>query len=154
MSSLPEHDRRTQDQRLCGPSGLVEARRSTAGRVQPMLQPRRPLFDLTAERGEPVLPNRDQASMLRTSIAGLLTWAVPGLGHSYMGHRGRGALHRSLDRAGAPNPVGHWLTTDIGVHYTGVAGLLTLLVILDAIGRADRPGPNGRGKPRAPGAVP
>jgi hypothetical protein len=147
------------------------------------------------------LPNQDQASMLRTSIAGFLTWAVPGLGHIYLGHRGRGlvllvaitatfwsgvaiggvretvdpqkrklwftaqlctggqtiaalALHRSLDRAGAPNPAGHWLTTDIGVHYTGVAGLLNLLVILDAIGRADRPGPNGRGKPRAPGAVP
>ena len=147
------------------------------------------------------MPNRDQASMLRTSIAGFLTWAVPGLGHIYLGHRGRGlvllvaitatfwsgvaiggvretvdpqkrklwftaqlctggqtiaalVLHRSLDRAGRPNPIGHWLTTDIGVHYTGVAGLLNLLVILDAIGRADRPGPNGRGKPRAPGAVP
>ncbi len=32
----------------------------------------------------------------------------------------------------------HWASVDVGSHYTGVAGLLNLLVILDAIGRADR----------------
>ncbi len=31
----------------------------------------------------------------------------------------------------------YWASADVGVHYTGVAGLLNLLVILDAIGRAE-----------------
>ncbi|UCE61503.1 MAG: hypothetical protein JSU63_07090 [Phycisphaerales bacterium] len=47
------------------------------------------------------------------------------------------ALNRSIARSGAPVPGGHWLSADVGVHYTGVAGLLNLLVILDAISRAD-----------------
>ena len=34
---------------------------------------------------------------------------------------------------------GHWLGLDVGIHYTGVAGLLNLLAILDALARADRP---------------
>ncbi len=38
--------------------------------------------------------------------------------------------------------VPHWLSVDVGVHYTGVAGLLNLLVILDALSRADG-GPRG-----------
>jgi len=38
----------------------------------------------------------------------------------------------------APQVVGHWLPTDIGIHYTGVAGLLSILVILDAVGLGDR----------------
>lgn len=38
---------------------------------------------------------------------------------------------------GVPPYMGHWLSADIGVHYTGVAGLLNLLVIFDAIARAD-----------------
>lgn len=33
--------------------------------------------------------------------------------------------------------LGHWASSEVGVHYTGVAGLLNLLVILDAIARAD-----------------
>lgn len=49
-------------------------------------------------------------------------------------------IHRSVV-AGLPSgqavQLGHWLSTDVGVHYTGVAGLLNLLVILDAIIRAD-----------------
>lgn len=47
-----------------------------------------------------------------------------------------------------PHVVGHWLPTDIGIHYTGVAGLLSILVILDAVGRGDRRGDrrgDGRG---------
>jgi hypothetical protein len=35
---------------------------------------------------------------------------------------------------------GHWRPADLGVHYTGVAGLLNVLVILDAVARADRAG--------------
>lgn len=33
--------------------------------------------------------------------------------------------------------VGHWMAVDVGVHYAGVAGLLNVLVILDAIARAE-----------------
>ena len=51
------------------------------------------------------------------------------------------ALNRRVTLAsaesGTASGAGHWLSGDIGVHYTGVAGLLNLLVILDAIGRAD-----------------
>ena len=51
------------------------------------------------------------------------------------------ALNRQVTiasaQSGTDGVAGHWLPGDIGVHYTGVAGLLNLLVILDAIGRAD-----------------
>ena len=53
-------------------------------------------------------------------------------------------LHRVVEPQPAaglrPPPVlAHWLSSEVGVHYTGVAGLLNLLVILDALGRADAP---------------
>ncbi len=51
------------------------------------------------------------------------------------------ALHRTADRASYDSAVQsskpHWLSADVGVHYTGVAGLLNLLLIIDAIVRAD-----------------
>ena len=51
------------------------------------------------------------------------------------------ALSQSIARtaagSGSPAPMGHWLSADVGVHYTGVAGLLNLLVILDAVGCAE-----------------
>ena len=40
-------------------------------------------------------------------------------------------------RAGEPAQHTHWMRADIGVHYTGVAGLLNLLIILNAIACAD-----------------
>jgi len=46
-------------------------------------------------------------------------------------------VSQSFVRAGSTGVAGHWLSGDIGIHYTGVAGLLNLLVILDAVGRAD-----------------
>jgi len=54
-------------------------------------------------------------------------------------------LHHSLGMAKAPaqnrsgkqDYVGHWLSVDVGIHYAGVAGLLNVLVILDAVARAD-----------------
>ena len=49
-------------------------------------------------------------------------------------------------------PAGHWLPADVGVHYTGVAGLLNLLVILDAVARADRGGA-ARRQPQQPAAA-
>jgi hypothetical protein len=33
--------------------------------------------------------------------------------------------------------VTNWVAAEVGVHYTGVAGLLNVLVIFDAVGRAD-----------------
>ncbi len=134
------------------------------------------------------MANQQLTALTRMPIAGLLAWLVPGLGHLYLGHRGRGllclvtitvtfwtgvaiggvrdtvnpnerklwfvaqlcnagntvaayALHRGF-ATGNPQqkrPVGtaHWASADVGVHYTGVAGLLNLLVIFDAIARAD-----------------
>ena len=43
------------------------------------------------------------------------------------------------ESARSKKPVfgGHWASAEIGVHYTGVAGLLSLLVIFDAIARAE-----------------
>lgn len=51
------------------------------------------------------------------------------------------AMHRRM-LAAAPEgakslPIPHWMSAEVGVHYTGVAGLLNLLVIFDAIVRAD-----------------
>lgn len=52
------------------------------------------------------------------------------------------AMSRSvMTETKAPNSVvlSHWLSADVGIHYTGVAGLLNLLAILDAIARAELP---------------
>lgn len=48
-------------------------------------------------------------------------------------------LHKSMGMAqGKPWPyVGHWLSIDIGIVYTAVAGLLNVLIIMDALVRAD-----------------
>jgi hypothetical protein len=46
------------------------------------------------------------------------------------------ALHRSV--ASSAEPSGPYLSSEVGVHYTGVAGLLNILIVLDAIGCADR----------------
>jgi len=48
-------------------------------------------------------------------------------------------------RPGVIGATGPILSTEVGIHYTGVAGLLNLLVIFDAIARADSVStPNGR----------
>ncbi len=69
-------------------------------------------------------------------------------------------LHRAVEpRTNEPSVVSqrsaallaHWLSSDVGVHYTGVAGLLNLLVILDALGRADAPRPARRRRDHLPG---
>ena len=47
--------------------------------------------------------------------------------------------------------VPSWMSADVGVHYTGVAGLLNLLVILDALTRAEVGGAGsatGRARPK------
>jgi len=50
-----------------------------------------------------------------------------------------------------PAVLAHWLSSDVGVHYTGVAGLLNLLAILDALGRADAPYPKSARRDHPPG---
>jgi hypothetical protein len=127
-------------------------------------------------------------------MAGLLAWLIPGLGHIYLGQRGRGlvclvtitatfwtgvaigGVRSTIDphnrklwflaqlgtggnamagygfhRLVADNPLrkgqqyvtAQWAAVDVGTHYTGVAGLLNLLVIFDAVGRAE-PSPGSR----------
>ncbi len=118
----------------------------------------------------------------RVPIAGVLAWAVPGLGHIYLGDVRRGlvimatiaatfwggvaiggmastvnqkertAWFMAQVCAGAHGIAGHflsklrsdderktaaWMSVEAGVIYTGVAGLLNLLVVLDALSRAE-----------------
>lgn len=58
-----------------------------------------------------------------------------------------------VSRASPTQPVyiPSWLAADVGVHYTGVAGLLNFLVILDALTRAESGAPGAarsRSRPR------
>ena len=46
--------------------------------------------------------------------------------------------------------TGPYLVSEVGVHYTGVAGLLNILVILDALGWADPSGAYRRGQGGSP----
>ncbi len=56
-----------------------------------------------------------------------------------------------LDESDAVS-IPHWRSADIGIHYCGVAGLLNLLIILDAIARADGTDPKRRTKTQPSGA--
>lgn len=120
-------------------------------------------------------------NIARISLAGFLSWLLPGLGHLYLGQRRRGAIlfvviavtfWGGVAVGGVSNTVDPknrtaWFMAQIstGTHalavlgwksalgdtekgysfqaeevavvYTGVAGLLNLLVILDALARAD-----------------
>ncbi len=65
-------------------------------------------------------------------------------------------LHRAVEPrpAAGQRPavvLAHWLSSEVGVHYTGVAGLLNLLIILDALGRADAPSPKRIRRDHPPG---
>lgn len=147
----------------------------------------------------------DPPSLVRMPVAGFLAWLVPGLGHIYLGDRGRGivclvtvtatfwtgvaiggvrstvdpqgrtlwfvaqlctagntlagvAFHRAVAIGEAQNTATpatvHWGSADVGVHYTGVAGLLNLLVIFDALARADPSFAGRREKRVRPESVP
>lgn len=61
---------------------------------------------------------------------------------------GAWAFHRQV--SGKDISGGPYLSSEVGVHYTGVAGLLNLLVILDAIGRAESTRPRSLQVVRAP----
>jgi hypothetical protein len=65
-------------------------------------------------------------------------------------HKAVGLTPKAPDQRPMPY-TGHWLRADVGIHYAGVAGLLNLLIILDAITRADpahRKKPEGSPAPR------
>lgn len=48
------------------------------------------------------------------------------------------ALNRvTADEGATKSAPAHWTSAEVGVHYTGVAGLLNLLIVLDAISRAE-----------------
>jgi TM2 domain-containing membrane protein YozV len=129
-------------------------------------------------------------SAAATAIAAALTWALPGLGHIYMGHRTRGIIflvvigvtfwggvaiggvkttiqpqerqawfaaqictgsHALAAMAWSnrlPDTpsweyspyVAYYPADDISVVYTGVAGLLNVLVIFDILSRSERKG--------------
>lgn len=68
------------------------------------------------------------------------------------------ALNRTIaarsSKDGTPPSIAHWSSTDVGVHYTGVAGLLNLLVIFDAIARVQGPAGARRSIRAARGGVP
>jgi len=50
---------------------------------------------------------------------------------------GLNAVTKPKPATPTPGYIPAWLSVDVGVHYTGVAGLLNLLVILDALSRAE-----------------
>ncbi len=70
-------------------------------------------------------------------------WTVPVAGARFQSRTGN-----------AETSPSHWASAEVGVHYSGVAGLLNLLVILDAIARAEPSLAARRGKRRPPGGVP
>lgn len=66
-------------------------------------------------------------------------------------HKSIGMLPGGEDADGPPGPpyTGHWLSVDVGIHYAGVAGLLNLLAIFDALARADLLSKQRRVAPKA-----
>ena len=67
------------------------------------------------------------------------------------------SLHRLVSPETATSPkqpvTANWLSAEVGVHYTGVAGLLNLLLVIDAIVRAERPTVSLRGRAWAKGVT-
>lgn len=59
-----------------------------------------------------------------------------------------------LEKAAYDEAQGHWRSLDVAVHYTGVAGLLNVLVLLDVLGRGAGLGRVRHGSPLVPGGSP
>ena len=74
-------------------------------------------------------------------------------GNTLVAYALHGAVAPARDGAVKPAVLAHWLPADVAVHYTGVAGLLNLLVILDALGRADAPAPTRNRRDHPPGGT-
>lgn len=75
-------------------------------------------------------------------------------GHTLTAYAIQRSVNQDRDNALASIARTHWRASDIGVHYTGVAGLLSLLVVFDAISRADRVPHPVQKKKRPPGRQP
>ena len=172
--------------------------------MRPVLQPERLLSVLTG-LGVIALSTQEASFTVRTPIAGLLAWILPGLGHFYLGHHAHGLVflvmimatfwsgvaiggaastvnprerklwfvaqiftggntlaaygltarvRQDLSASDRPYVPRCWISADVGVHYTGVAGLLNLLIILDAISRADPSNVARRSKRKSPEGAP
>ena len=68
-------------------------------------------------------------------------------GAAYMVHQATGS---DDPQDGGKAVVSNWVSAEVGLHYTGVAGLLNLLVILDVLSRAETP---WKARRRSGGAV-
>lgn len=83
-------------------------------------------------------PQARQLWFMAQIVNGGHTLAALGLHQAILRRAERDGMFASQPR---PRDVsayfGHWMSIDVGVHYTGIAGLLNLLAILDAIARAD-----------------
>lgn len=70
---------------------------------------------------------------------------------------GAAALHRWVApesfRSEKPVFAGQWLSSELGVHYTGVSGLLNVLVIFDALALAEASRGLGRRRTTFSGAT-
>ena len=73
----------------------------------------------------------------RAWFAAELCTGINAMAALYLHHRLGMAKTAAQNRSGKRDYVGHWLSVDVGIHYAGVAGLLNVLVILDAVARAD-----------------
>lgn len=66
------------------------------------------------------------------------------------------ALHKYLDSRDSSSSestvASHWSSAEIGAHYTGVAGLLNLLIIFDALSRVEPVREGGAKKRKPPGS--
>ena len=58
--------------------------------------------------------------------------------HSMVAYALHNRVLRALPATDPPPLLASWKSVDIAVHYTGIAGLLNLLVILDAMARVER----------------
>lgn len=213
MPVLREGDGRPKVERIRGTTGRAgRPDQFCPRRVWTLRRPQRTLCDvvgpvhggITGSRSSS-LTNPDPKALMHMPVAGLLGWLVPGLGHIYLGHRGRGlvflvtitatfwsgvaiggvrdtvaphsrklwfvaqmgaggnalsayALHCRVDpdsaRSGRMANQSHWMAADAGVHYTGVAGLLNLLVVFDALGRCVVPAAGQQRERGPPGGAP
>lgn len=86
-------------------------------------------------------PQARQLWFMAQLVSGGHALAAYGLHQQILGRAERNGMFATQPR---PRDVsayfGHWMSMDVGVHYTGIAGLLNLLAILDAIARADPSG--------------
>lgn len=67
------------------------------------------------------------AAQLGSGGHALLAWA----GHELSKREGKS------DPAKTPPALAHWRSVDVAIHYTGVAGLLNVLVLFDILARAE-----------------